>query len=83
MKFGIQKKGVVILNINKNLLHARVVEQGLRLQDLAEMIGMAYSTFSQKLNGAREFSRQEMLAIKTKLCLNEDDFLNIFFPHEG
>lgn len=66
------------LNVNKNLLKARVFEKGLNMTDFAEKLGISSNLLAHKLM-RNCFSTSEILSINELLNLSVDDFSKIFF----
>lgn len=58
-----------------NKLKARLVEFGYTIQMAAELLGISYQSFSQKLNNKTEFkaSEIEILSIALKIT-NKDEY---------
>lgn len=65
--------------MNANKLRGRLAEQRLTQEQLAAAIGINRATLHRKMDGASDFSREEMLAIREVLGLSDDDFMAIFF----
>ena len=66
--------------MNKRELKAVMVRNGDTGTSLAEYLGMARSTFSQKINeNGSVFTQKEMAAIKRRYSLSADDMDLIFF----
>lgn len=66
--------------MNKRELKAVMVRNGDTGTSLAEYLGMARSTFSQKLNeNGSVFTQREMSAIKRRYNLSADEMDMIFF----
>lgn len=67
-----------MININK--LRGKIVERGLNVEDLANMISIHKSTLYRHLSGGGEdLSIKEANDIATALKLNHDDVMDIFF----
>lgn len=49
---------------NSNLLRGRIAEKGLTQKEVAEMIGITYQSFSEKINNKSHFKVSEII----KLC---------------
>ena len=60
-------------------LRAKLVELNLTHKQVAKAIGMDPSTFSKKINGSVDWPRKEMNALRILLCLNANEFLEIFY----
>ena len=65
--------------MNNDLLKEVIKDRGIKLTSLADKIGISRQSLSQKLNGEREFTQGEILAIKNNLQLSDLDFVLIFF----
>ena len=66
--------------MNKRELKAVMVRNGDTGTSLAEYLGMARSTFSQKINeNGTVFTQKEMSAIKHRYNLSADEMDMIFF----
>lgn len=59
-------------------LRAAIVEAGYTQGDIAKAIGVDISTFSQKINGHRDFTLQECVRIASMVNRSLDD---IFFSN--
>ena len=59
-------------------LRAAIVEAGYTQGDIAKAIGVDISTFSQKINGHRDFTLQECVRIANMVNRSLDD---IFFSN--
>lgn len=66
--------------MNKRELMAAMARHGDTGGALAEYLGMARSTFSQKLNeNGTEFTQGEIFAIKSRYNLSPEEIDTIFF----
>ena len=65
--------------MNNDLLKKVIQDRGIKITSLADNIGISRQSLSQKLNGEREFTQGEILAIKTALRLSDTEFIQIFF----
>lgn len=66
--------------VNVNKLRGKIVERGLNVESLANMLSMNKSTLYRHLNGGGEgFSIKEANAIAQALDLNYDELMDIFF----
>lgn len=65
---------------NINLLKSKMAALGYVdfTRDLAELLGISWSSASQKMNGKTEFKQSEISILTIKLGLNGDDLKNIF-----
>lgn len=67
-----------MININK--LRGKIVERGLNIEELANMISIHKSTLYRHLNGGGDdLSIKEANDIATALKLDHDDVMAIFF----
>lgn len=64
------------MNINK--LKGKIVERGLNIEQVADMIGVDRSTFYRKLNNAEKITIGEAAKIKVALSLSNEDAYDIF-----
>lgn len=64
------------MNINK--LKGKIVEKGLNIEQVADMIGVDRSTFYRKLNNADKITIGEAARIKDALLLSDGDAYDIF-----
>lgn len=70
-------------NVNIGLLKEKVAEKGIKVDELAEMIGIDRTTMYRKLAaGGVKFTVEEMQKIVTALCLTNEDAINIFFTQK-
>lgn len=65
--------------MNRNLLLAKIKEQGLLMGDFLALLDMPKSTWSKKIRGINEFNRFEMQRIIDILNLDKQDVFDIFF----
>ena len=64
------------MNINK--LKGKIVEKGLNIEQVADMIGVDRSTFYRKMNNADKITIGEASRIKDALMLSDNDAYDIF-----
>lgn len=64
---------------NTSKLKAAIVENNLRIIDVASAIGLSEQGFHKKLHNASEFKASEILAISRVLNLRYEDVDQIFF----
>lgn len=64
------------MNINK--LKGKIVEKGLNIEQVADMIGVDRSTFYRKMNNADKITIGEAVKIKDALLLSDGDAYDIF-----
>lgn len=68
--------------INVNKLKGKIVENGLKVGELALKIGIDRSTFYRKLkNQGDSFTVREVNLICKELKLTKDEAMEIFFTH--
>jgi len=65
--------------MNTLKLKARIVESGKTLGKLAEFLSISPSTMTNKMSGKTEFTRKEMLEIRSFLNLSYAEMAEIFF----
>lgn len=68
--------------MNKKLLKSKMVLEGDTNETLASKINITKSSFSNKLNDRRSFTKDEMLKIKIIYNLTEEEFFKIFFESD-
>lgn len=68
--------------INSKKLCGRMRELGLRQQDVAQAMGIAAPTVSQKINGVRPMTLDEAERMAEVLKIDNSDFGLYFFSHE-
>ena len=64
---------------NSELIKKQMKEKGVTQKDLAEAIGIAAPTVSQKINGIRPLDLSEARIIAEKLEINAGEFGEFFF----
>lgn len=68
------------MNVNK--LKGKIVEKGMTVERLSNLIGMDRSTFYRKLNNQGEtFTVKEVNLIRKHLHLTKDEAMEIFFTN--
>lgn len=67
--------------MKENLLRAKIVENGMTIEQLCAKANFVRSTFDRKLTGQTEFNREEIEIIAIVLELTDDEIRNIFFPN--
>lgn len=65
--------------LNDKELRAQMVRYGFSQERLANAIGISYQSFSYKLNGHRQFTREEIMKISEHLELTPEMRDKIFF----
>lgn len=71
-------KGVTTL-INSNKIKGRMVELGITQKEMAEKMGLAAPTISQKINNVRPMDLIEAEKIAEILRITENEFGEYFF----
>lgn len=67
---------------NKDKFRAKMVEKGITIADVANVIGINETTLYRKMNGKSDFSRSEIQILKSLLNMSLDDAESIFFAQE-
>jgi predicted transcriptional regulator len=65
---------------NKNRFEKEVKEKGLRMQTVAEAMGIDRTTLYRKINGGPDFTLSEIQACRS--LLGDDEIRDIFFAEE-
>ena len=60
------------------LLKAEMILYGDNLNTLSEYLGIAHQTLSRKISGKADFTQSEMIKIKERYKLSDEDFGKIF-----
>lgn len=60
-------------------LRGKIIERGLTHQQMAKLMGINSSTFSAKINGQTDWTRSELLMMRSILDLTPNEFFAIFF----
>lgn len=60
-------------------LRGKILERGLTHSQMAKEMGINSSTFSAKINGQTDWTRTEMIMIRSLLDLTPNEFYAIFF----
>lgn len=68
--------------VNTNKIKARIVELGITQKVLADAIGVATTTISQKINNRRAMDVSEAFKIAEVLKIQDTDFREYFFKEE-
>ena len=64
---------------NKNKFRAKVIENGLTMKQIAEMLHISEVTLYRKINGTSDFTRKEIQKLKEILKLDTKTVEEIFF----
>ena len=65
--------------INTSKLKAAILENGLRIIDVASAIGLSEQGFRKRLHNTSEFKANEILAVSRDINLQYEDVDQIFF----
>lgn len=68
--------------INTNKIKGRIVELGLTQRDIANALGVALPTVSQKINNIRAMDVKEAFIIAEVLNIPDEEFREYFFKEE-
>jgi hypothetical protein len=70
--------------VSKNKLKAKIIENGLNVDEVSERVGIDSSTFYRKLNNeGNGFTINEAEIISKELALTVNEVAAIFFGLEG
>lgn len=69
--------------MNAALLRGKMAEAGFSQRKLASFIGISPNSINRKLNGKREFTIGEAIAISTCLHLSDVERTSIFLPDKS
>jgi hypothetical protein len=72
------EKGRVKRMIQKNILKSKLTLNEITQRDLAKRLGLAEVTINKKVNGAIDFSLEEIAKMKDYLRLSNDEVVEIF-----
>lgn len=64
---------------DKNKLKAKFVENGLTMEQVAQLLGINPATLYRKMSGDSEFTRNEIAMLKNALNFSLSDINSIFF----
>ena len=65
--------------LNTEMIKARMKEKKVTQKEIADLLGVAPPTVSQKVNGIRPMDLEEARAIADKLDIDSSDFGTYFF----
>ena len=65
--------------LNSELIKARMKEKNVTQRQIADVLGIAAPTISQKINGIRPMDLEEAKIIAEELNIDASDFGNYFF----
>ena len=64
---------------NTNLLRKKIEESGLKLQFIADKLGISRTTLTAKINGTSEFNQTEIKTMASRYSMNDREIVEIFF----
>ena len=64
--------------MNDRKLRSIMVLNGDKVDDLANFLNISRQSLTNKMNGKTEFTRAEMVMIKRRYKLNNDEFVKTF-----
>lgn len=67
--------------INSQKIKAKIIENGLTQQNVAERLGIKQPTLNQKINNIRPMDLDEAEQLAIILCITDDEFKHYFFYH--
>lgn len=67
---------------DRNKFRAKIIESGLTIEKLANLLGINAATLYRKINGSSDFSRSEMQIIRQVLNMSPQAMDEIFFAPE-
>ena len=67
---------------NRNKFRAKVVGEGLTLEEVAKKLGINPSTLDRKMSGISDFSRNEIQILRKVLRMTAAECDDIFFAEE-
>lgn len=67
--------------MDSNKLKGLIISNGLKIQDVAKILDINKSTFSNKMyeRNNQQFTQKEMMKIKERFNLSSEEFIDIFF----
>lgn len=67
--------------MDSNKLKGLIIANGLKIQDVAKILNINKSTFSNKMyeRNNQQFTQKEMMKIKERFNLSSEEFIDIFF----
>lgn len=69
--------------MNSRRLKARMIEQGISVEDIGRKMGYSVATAYRKINGSSGLTVKEAIEMAKALNLSDDDILHIFFADES
>ncbi len=72
-----------MMHLNTHMLKAKIMENGLTCEQLAQRIGMNSASLSRKMNKRTEFSIGEMQQITQELHLTNEEAVRIFLQTDS
>lgn len=67
---------------DRNKFRAKVIENGLTMEQVADKMNINTATLYRKMNGESDFTRKEMQLLRNILSLNTKTADEIFFASE-
>lgn len=64
--------------MNMNRLRAKIIERGMNVEELADIIGMSSQTLYRKLRAPLKITIGEAIQMKDVLKLTDEEALDIF-----
>ena len=64
--------------MNMNRLRAKIIERGMNVEELADIIGMSSQTLYRKLKAPLKITIGEAIQMKDVLKLTDEEALDIF-----
>lgn len=64
---------------DKNLLRYHMAKKEINNNKLAKLLGISESSLYRKINGASDFTRNEIQIIRKELDLSDAEVMDIFF----
>lgn len=64
--------------MNMNKLRAKIIERGMNVEELADIIGMSSQTLYRKLRAPLKITIGEAIQMKDVLKLTDEEALDIF-----
>jgi len=65
--------------MNNEKLKEVIQDSGIKISVLADKIGISRQSLYMKINGERSFDQGEIMALKSNLHLDDEQFMTIFF----
>ncbi len=65
-------------NMDNFKLKVKLMEKAITYKECAKAIGVSVTAFSNKVNGTSKFNVEEASILAQKLCLSNDESVDIF-----